>query len=291
MPFAPHRNIAPEVLTALPAGYELLAVLEQGAFSLTLAVRGPSGEGVCKRLTSRARTDEAAVQALRDEAALLAALDGRAAPRLRAEGEDDRGPFVVMERVPGVALLEAFAGHGGAVTPLAFDNIARAAFGALAVVHEAADARGPLGIVHADLSPRNVLVDAITGAPRVTVVDFGLSHWRDARAMPAAAGAYRGTARYAAPEAARGEAIDPRADLFSLAASLLHAATGHAPRAGLDGAALLVAAGEVPLDLTAAFATAPFAAERPAWRARLAACLAFAPDARPRSAREVCASD
>jgi eukaryotic-like serine/threonine-protein kinase len=90
---------------------------------------------------------------------------------------------------------------------------------------------------------------------------------------------FNGTIAFTAPERARGEDIDERADVFSMAASILSGATGVVPRelGELPQGAQLLLAGEKPLP-DAFVALAP-----PAWRE----CLAFDPNMRPRDAAAV----
>ncbi|HEX4517646.1 MAG TPA: RIO1 family regulatory kinase/ATPase, partial [Polyangiaceae bacterium] len=132
-----------------------------------------------------------------------------------------------------------------------FDD-GRIAFEALAAVHER-------GIVHGDVSPSNVII----GEGRAWLIDFE--------------GAF--TTAFTAPERARGDAFDERADVFSMAASIVSSATGVSPRdfGDLPQAAQLVMAGEKPLD-DAFVALAPKA---------LRECLAFDPNMRPRDAAAV----
>ena len=82
------------------------------------------------------------------------------------------------------------------------------------------------GLVHRDVKPANILLE--NGVERVRLTDFGL-----ARAVADAgltqSGVVAGTPHYMAPEQARGEAIDHRADLFSLGSTLYAMCTGHPP--------------------------------------------------------------
>jgi serine/threonine protein kinase len=155
---------------------------------------------------------------------------------------------------------------------------ARALFGCLAKVHAAEDREGrPLAVVHGDLSPDNVFV-APGGAPAM-LADFGLARWREGAA---ADGAFRGTLRYVAPEVARGEAFDGRADDFALAASILEIATGVPLRDGTSAAVLLAEAGTVPFDATHPWRAQAFSLFDRAIAEALLACLAFDPRDRPR---------
>jgi len=253
-----------------------------GAVTVTLAVQR-EGEPVRagKRLSARFTADEDARAMLRREAAILASLSGRGAPRLVEQGEDGLGPYVVME-LCAMSRLSTHAARDPRRGPSFWGLATRAAFDALALVHGAADARGPLDVVHGDLSPDNVLVADDAGSARL--VDFALSRFRDDPGPTR--GPFRGTVSFAAPEVARGEWVDVRTDLFGLAASLLSSAYGRPPREGNDFAALLAEAAETPLDAYAAVAAGglpPRVAEV------LRACVRFDPQERPATAKEALA--
>ena len=171
-------------MPAPPLDLHVLRTLTVGAVATTFqAAREGSPEVfVCKRLLPRFVRDPDARGLIAREANVLTRLRGRGAPLLAAAGEDAHGPFLVTERV-GAHSLDTLrtSQPGGAWVA----GVARAAFLALSAVHEADDDRGPLEIVHADLSPANVLVGDLDLA---TVVDFGHAHWRDA---PSTAGRTR----------------------------------------------------------------------------------------------------
>jgi eukaryotic-like serine/threonine-protein kinase len=218
---------------------------------------------VCKRLTPRARAEGWMRERLAAEGRLLGRLGGQGAPRLVAAGEDGAGPWVVMAYVPWATL----AMRVGRVEARWVERAARAAFEALAAVHAA-------GVVHGDIRPENVL--ASDDGSRAMLVDFGLARAADMPPMPP--GPFRGTLAYAAPEVARSEPFDGRADVFSLAASLLHAASGEAPRATTSGPAMLLAAAEEPIEPWARRAAAEL---EPMLGASLIACCAFEATRRP----------
>ena len=114
-------------------------------------------------------------------------------------------------REVGVRMGLARAVHVGA-------EVARA----LAYAHRLADRGSPLGIVHRDVSPQNVLV-SFEG--EVKLADFGIARALGA-AEHTAPGAVKGKIAYMAPEQARGEPVDARADLFALGVVLWELLSG-----------------------------------------------------------------
>lgn len=238
-----------------------------------------------KRLSARERSVPEAAARLRGEADLLGVLGGTFTPRLAGAGEDERGPWLRTERIPFPTLaqrLERSRNEGAPVLDTAWlEPAIRVAFAALAQLHDASDGRGPLQIVHADLSPSNVAVD--DDAMRAVLLDLELASWR---ASPTRDGAFRGTVGYCAPEIARGELPTVESDLFALAATFLDAALGKAPRAGPSLAATLAAAAERPLldELHVARAALTSCGRA---GAALVRCLAHLPNERPASAHEV----
>jgi serine/threonine protein kinase len=129
-------------------------------------------------------------------------------------GELDGEYFLVMEWLRG-GNLAAIAGHGKpplswAATALVGSQICDA----LAYVHNRRNRQGA-ALVHGDVTPRNVLLST---DGHVLLADFGLARF--------APRGRAGTVRFLAPEQARGEAIDGRADLYALALVLAEAITG-----------------------------------------------------------------
>jgi serine/threonine protein kinase len=258
-----------------PPGYVFEASLSPGPlFAVDRVRRTEDGHPCVVKRVARASVEAASL--LAREAEILGLLTSGAvgvAPRLIEHGRDAHGPFVVMEAV-GAPVLAGRVLRADVATR-AWGTLVRT----LAALHEACDELGPLGIVHRDLSPSNLHVAEDGSEARV--VDFALASYRDAPVTDD--GAFRGTVVYAAPEVARGDRdVDARADLFSLAAAFLHAATGVAPRSGTSFAALLAAAAETPISVY----DAARLAQLPAPLARaLLACVAFERSERPARAR------
>jgi serine/threonine-protein kinase len=149
--------------------------------------------------------------------------------------EESRGlPYIVMQYVPGGSLEERLAREG----PLPLPELLRVGVQVAAGL-AAAHARG---LIHRDIKPANILWET----PRVRITDFGLARAVDDLSI-SGSGLVAGTPEYMAPEQARGEFVDHRADLFSLGTLLYVLGTGMSPfRAGNPLAVLRRVCDEVP---------------------------------------------
>jgi serine/threonine-protein kinase len=159
--------------------------------------------------------------------------EGRAAARLShpnivqvydaGEGELEGGrvSYIVMEYVPG----GDFKGMMERTGPLPESMISRVGAdvaAGLAHAHER-------GIVHRDVKPRNVLIDD-RGRPKLA--DFGIARALDGTTSHNRAESYLGTAAYSSPEQLNGERVTAKSDVYSLGATLYHAAVGRQPFSG-----------------------------------------------------------
>ena len=193
-----------------------------GAYQCTrLLARGGGGEvWVAQRSGGQdedlvikiALAEDVMIEALRREWDNLFDIPSAALPLPVAwlDASDDGRPGIVMERRAGRPLGEALRG----ASPDFAAQVIAGALDALVALHAA-------GLVHGDLHPDNVLVD---DAANVSLLDLGLSQ---APGDLPAHGA--GLPAFAAPERLRGEGVDARDDLFSLAASAWHALVGEHP--------------------------------------------------------------
>jgi serine/threonine-protein kinase len=127
-------------------------------------------------------------------------------------------PYLVMAHVAGRSLQERISAEG----PLGVEEVLRVGAEAAAGL-AAAHARG---LVHRDVKPANILLEAGTG--RVLLTDFGLARAADGAGLTQS-GVIPGTPAYMAPEQARGEPADQRSDLFSLGGTLYAACSGRPP--------------------------------------------------------------
>jgi hypothetical protein len=137
-------------------------------------------------------------------------------------------PYLVMHYVAGESLQARLHRTG----PLELAEIVRIGYetaSGLAAAHER-------GLMHRDIKPANILLEG-DGA-RVKITDFGLARAVDEVGLTQQ-GVVAGTPEYMAPEQARGEAADHRADLFALGSVLYALAAGVPPFRGATTAAVL----------------------------------------------------
>jgi beta-lactam-binding protein with PASTA domain/tRNA A-37 threonylcarbamoyl transferase component Bud32 len=168
--------------------------------------------------------DEAFLRRFRAEARAAAALSH---PNLMAVydwGEDD-GPYLVLEYLGGGS-LRALLDRGTRLTPSQALLVGLDAARALDVAHRR-------GFVHRDIKPANLLFgdDA-----RLRIADFGLARALSEAGWTEPGDGLVGTARYAAPEQARGGKVDGRADVYALGLVLIEAVTGTVPLTSSEGA-------------------------------------------------------
>ena len=140
-------------------------------------------------------------------------------------------PYLVMEHLQGESLDDRLRRTGPVDVAFAC-SVARQALSGLAAAH----ARG---LVHRDLKPANIfLVRSADPWPIVKLIDFGLSTEAETKeSRPRVAG----TPSYLAPEQARGEPVDARADIYAFGATLYEALTGRPPLAAKNLPSLLAA--------------------------------------------------
>ncbi|WP_158299838.1 serine/threonine-protein kinase [Glycomyces paridis] len=158
------------------------------------------------------------------EAQALAALSGPAFTAVHDYGEDAAGEdtvrYIVMEYVDGDS-VEAVLDRRGRLT-------ADETLLLVAEVAEALDLAHRTGVVHRDVKPANLILDAES---RVRVVDFGIATLSGATSLTVS-GTILGTLRYAAPEVFRSRDATAKSDLYALGALAYECLTGSPPFTG-----------------------------------------------------------
>jgi eukaryotic-like serine/threonine-protein kinase len=169
-----------------------------------------------KILNDRHANDEQFVERFRREAKNAAALSHPSIVSIYDRGEAEGTYYIAMEYLEGRSLKELIVSRGPAPVTVAVEY-ARQILSALRFAHRH-------GIVHRDIKPHNVLVDA---EGRVKVTDFGIA--RAGTSQMTEAGSIVGTAQYLSPEQARGTNVDQRSDVYSLGIVLYELLTGTVP--------------------------------------------------------------
>lgn len=135
----------------------------------------------------------------------------------------ERVVFLVMELVQGQS-LRLMIRNEGTLEATRSVNIVRQVCAAVDAAH-----RG--GVIHRDLKPDNILIEALTNAERVKVLDFGIAKLREAKTdtFLTQAGTIIGTPQYMSPEQCMGNPLDPRSDIYSIGVLLYEMLTGEVP--------------------------------------------------------------
>jgi serine/threonine-protein kinase len=185
---------------------------------------------VVKQILPELANEPAFSEMLVHEAKLAARLNHANVVQVFDLGREDGRLYIAMEYVEGFDLNDLLRRCSRSKVPMPFDlavHVVREALKGLDYAHRRVDDSGrPLGIVHRDVSPSNLLV-SFEG--EVKVCDFGIAHANDAIGDAKARDvdeALKGKAGYMSPEHARGEALDARADVFAAGIVLWELAAG-----------------------------------------------------------------
>jgi serine/threonine-protein kinase len=175
-----------------------------------------------KIIAPAAVTDEAFRRRFIRESRALAAVDDPNIIPVFEAGDADGVLFIAMRLVRGGDLRSLVAAHGP--LPLArAGSIVSAVASALDTAHAA-------GLVHRDVKPANMLLDARPPRPdHVYLSDFGLSKVSLGSSGLTDTGQFLGTVAYVAPEQIRGEAVDGRTDQYALGCSAFELLCGRSP--------------------------------------------------------------
>ena len=172
-----------------------------------------------KILNDRHAGDEQFIERFRREAKNAAGLSHPNIVSIYDRGEAEGTYYIAMEYLDGRSLKELIVSRGPAPVNVAIDYV-RQILAALRFAHRH-------GIVHRDIKPHNVLVDA---EGRLKVTDFGIA--RAGASQMTEAGSIIGTAQYLSPEQAKGAPVDQTSDLYSIGVVLYELLTGVVPFTG-----------------------------------------------------------
>ncbi len=251
--------------------YEILSTLGRGGMGVVFKARDTVLERTVaiKTLGPLLADNEVARKRFMREGRAAAAVKDQHVVTVYGVEEHAGAPYIVLEFVEGGSLEGLLA----RAAPLPADEVVRLG----AQIADGLAAAHQKGLIHRDVKPANVLLEAETG--RAVLTDFGLARAVDDASL-SRSGEVCGTPHYMAPEQVLGAAVDHRADLFSLGSVLYFMCSGKLPFDAPSSTAVLhrVIDKEPP----------PLPASVPPWLAEIITALhAKEPAQRIPSAREV----
>jgi eukaryotic-like serine/threonine-protein kinase len=238
--------LVPGILDKMPKGvrYRVLSKIAHGGMAeIFLALQG-GAEGfqkpvVLKRILPALAADPTFVRMLVDEAHIASSLNHSNLVQVLDLGKSGDQYFLVLEFVDGWSLEQvrrrAVKAKLKLPLPLAL-SIVSSLCRALAYVHTRTRDGKPLGIVHRDVTPQNVL---LSREGEVKLADFGIAK-AIGRRERSVTGVIKGKFAYMSPEQAQGEELDGRSDLFSVGTLLYILTTGKKPFDGATDLDILV---------------------------------------------------
>jgi eukaryotic-like serine/threonine-protein kinase len=228
--------------------YELLAPYARGGMACVWLGRVRGKHGFERLVAIKTILPEYATEPdfrtmMADEARIASAIEHPNVAHIIDVGEDLGTFYIVLEWVDGDSLYALHRLNDKQKKLLPVPIVLRAMADAcrgLHAAHELADREGhPLGVVHRDVSPHNVLVSATTGVAKL--IDFGVAKAQGRLGGNTSAGVIKGKVRFMAPEQALGGEVDRRADIWSVGATLQYLLTGTYPYASSNDLEVLMA--------------------------------------------------
>jgi len=230
----PRRASAPQA-QQLPAictygRYEILGRIAFGGMAEIFLGRESHAAGsgrmvAVKRILPHVADDPSFVEMFLDEARLAIQLSHPNICHIYEFGELEDTYFIAMEWIHGAPLGKVIrrARDKGGLAPELVAKILAQVAEALHYAHRARDANGqPLGIVHRDVTPHNVMVSY---GGQVKLLDFGIAKATTA-STKTEAGVVKGKFAYMSPQQCVGQPVDARADVFALGVVMYEALTG-----------------------------------------------------------------
>jgi serine/threonine protein kinase len=226
----------PDLLGTL-GPYEVQEVIGQGGMGVVLKAYEPALHRLVaiKVMAAAVAGSATARRRFTREAQAAAAVCHENVVAVHGVHEIDGLPYLVMQYIAGES-LQARLDRVGPLEPAEAVRIALQTAQGLAAAHAQ-------GLIHRDIKPANLLLE--NGLARVKISDFGLARTADDIQLTQP-GVVAGTPEYMAPEQARGEPVDHRADLFSLGSVLYAMCTGVPPFQGASAMAVLRQVSDAP---------------------------------------------
>ena len=228
-------NLAGSVLApgTTVAGYRIEALIGRGGMGAVYRAeeQGLGRKVALKVIAPELAQDERFRERFLRESRIAASLDHPHVIPIYQAGDEDGLLFLAMRYVEGSDLAKVVA-EDGALEP-------KRAVDLLSQIAEALDAAHEKGLIHRDVKPSNVLIAESAGREHCYLGDFGLTKRTGSLSGVSVAGEIVGTLEYVAPEQITGNALDERADVYSLGCVLYETLTGQSPFPRATDVALL----------------------------------------------------
>jgi serine/threonine protein kinase len=215
--------------------YRVLKVLGQGGMGVVFQAEDPRLGRLCavKAMLPQVAEKPGMKERFLREARAAAAIESDHVIPIYQVDEDRGAPYIAMPFLKGASLEDWLRKRqqekpGQALKPAVILKLGREMARGLAAAHDK-------GLIHRDIKPANIWLDGAAGG-RVKILDFGLARLSETAGEQhlTQTGIIMGTPSYMAPEQARGDKLDGRADLFSLGVILYRLCTGALPFQGKD---------------------------------------------------------
>jgi serine/threonine-protein kinase len=237
--------------------YELICPLAEGGMASVWIARQTGKHGfrklvAIKTILPKYASEPKFQRMFVDEARIASRIEHGNVAQIIDVGEHHGITYLVMEYVDGDALSKISRAAQKKGQPVPHGVLLRVmadVCGGLHAAHELRDEKGqPLGVVHRDVSPQNVLV---TTRGTAKLIDFGIAKARDRVAGDTNVDQLKGKVVYMAPEHAIGRPTDRRADVWAVGAVLYHLLAGKPPFQGDNDVQtlFLLASGRPPVPL------------------------------------------
>jgi tetratricopeptide (TPR) repeat protein len=205
--------------TVLAERYQIVKLLGEGGMGAVYRAHDQELDRVValKVIRPDLARNAQVLQRFKQELILARQITHRNIIRIFDLGQAEGTRFITMEFIEGEDLSGILAHRGKLPAPEAAGIIAQVARGLEAAHSE--------GVVHRDLKPQNIMMDA---QGKASVMDFGIARSMDASNMTRT-GALMGTPTYMSPEQAQGQKVDARSDIYALGIIFYELLTGKPP--------------------------------------------------------------
>ncbi len=232
-------------MTRFVGKYQLIRKLAAGGMAEVYLAKAAGPHGfektlVVKCILPHLAQEPAFVRMFLSEAMLAARLNHPHIVQIYDFGEVEGAYFLAMEYIDGPSLrtlIKRASARGLPLPPTVCARLVSQACEGLAFAHDFADpeTHQPLGLIHRDISPDNLL---LTRQGSVKVVDFGIAK-AAGQSHKTESGVIKGKLAYMPPEQLRGRGLDRRADVYALGVVLYELLTSHKPYRPTEDAALM----------------------------------------------------